>query len=410
MPEKQSKSLRSLLLTVLKVGVVVCALAYLKYSGKFDLKKLNFDFEIWHLLAAGFLLQLVANLISFVRYRLLLKGVGIDMNLKTVTHIGMIGVFFNTFMLGGLGGDVIKLAYVIRESGNRAGAVASVMVDRVLGLLGLLFLGGAALFLNWREVLATPSLHNLSLGVFGVLGGTSFGVLISMISLVKGRKWGAVAWGAGVLATAGFCLLALHDDPVALFASTEVDAADVLRGRALLVLAIVALLGFACMLVVPSCQPGRTLENFLRNRVPLGGKLMELVKAVLAYRSHFLIVVRSFALSAGLQALVLLSLFCFSQTIAGVNKPTLGQVFFAGPPTFVANALPMPGGGLGVGENAFEYLLGRCQSSGGKAVEGGALIFLMWRFWTIIMGLCGLPFYLWGKKAVSDAREAYTSE
>ena len=64
----------------------------------------------------------------------------------------------------------------------------------------------------------------------------------------------------------------------------------------------------------------------------------------------------------------------------------------------VANALPVPGGGLGVGENAFDGLLRLCRDENGTPITGGAAIFLIWRFCAIVIGLVGLPFYLKGKK------------
>ena len=55
----------------------------------------------------------------------------------------MVGAFYNTlFALGTTGGDLVKGYYAARHTTHRTRAVMSVIVDRAIGLLALVMLGG----------------------------------------------------------------------------------------------------------------------------------------------------------------------------------------------------------------------------------------------------------------------------
>ncbi len=61
---------------------------------------------------------------------------------------------------------------------------------------------------------------------------------------------------------------------------------------------------------------------------------------------------------------------------------------------FVANAIPLTPGGLGVGEAAFESLFSLA------GLSGGAEVMLSWRLLTFLTGLIGLMLYLKGRQRV----------
>ena len=69
-----------------------------------------------------------------VRWRLLLRSQEILVPLRRVTAICFVGQFFNAFLLGATGGDVIKSYYAARQTQtHKAEAVMSVVVDRIIG-------------------------------------------------------------------------------------------------------------------------------------------------------------------------------------------------------------------------------------------------------------------------------------
>jgi uncharacterized membrane protein YbhN (UPF0104 family) len=80
--------------------------------------------------------------VGSVRWRILLRAYGAPHlpSLGTLTRLNYIGFFYNTCLPGGVGGDLVRGAAsqaAFGESGGM-GAGAVVLVDRVLGLVGLL--------------------------------------------------------------------------------------------------------------------------------------------------------------------------------------------------------------------------------------------------------------------------------
>ena len=365
------------IILIAKLAVVGGALTYLVAGGKLRLSDLQIAgrHAVPYAVAGVTLLALMLAL-TMVRYALLLRGVGIRLGVGELVRYSCIGYFFNTFMFGGHGGDLVKMAYVSRASGRTAGAVASALVDRILGLLSVIVLSGAALAVSWGYVATTPALHNLSLAVFGVLGAAGLCAAVGFVALTKGRRWGLLVWTVCVAAMALFTALTLG--------ATTPELLE----PAILILGGVAVSGFACLLILPSCQPGGGLEGFVRDHVPLGGRIMGLIQAILAYKDSFRSLLAAFGVSMVLQSINLSAIYLIGLSLAIERSPELQHVFFAWPAAFVVNAMPVPGGGLGVGEVAFDHLLALC------GYTGGAAIFLAWRCWLILLGLVGLPLYL----------------
>jgi hypothetical protein len=90
------------------------------------------------LLAA--LVWVVSLLITFVRWYFLVRAVDLPFTIPDALRLGLVGNFFNSFMPGSIGGDILKAAFIAREQeGRRATAVATVMMDRLGGLWALVW-------------------------------------------------------------------------------------------------------------------------------------------------------------------------------------------------------------------------------------------------------------------------------
>ena len=86
-----------------------------------------------------------------LRWWRLMAPLGLQMSLKTAYALNMVGLFYNSFMLGSTGGDFIKAYYAGRHArpGQKAAAWLSVFVDRVIGLITLVVMGGTASTVQW---------------------------------------------------------------------------------------------------------------------------------------------------------------------------------------------------------------------------------------------------------------------
>src|SRR5262249_13871104 len=73
------------------------------------------------------------------RWYFLVRAQDLPFTLPDALRLGFIGFFFNTFMPGSVGGDVIKAAFVAREQSRRTVAVATVIMDRAIALWALVW-------------------------------------------------------------------------------------------------------------------------------------------------------------------------------------------------------------------------------------------------------------------------------
>ena len=95
-------------------------------------------------LASALLLYLLMVLASAWRWGLLLGAQGVVVPARTLTGSFLVATFFNNFLPSNIGGDVIRIADTARPAGSKTLAAAVVLVDRGLGLLGLILLAAIA--------------------------------------------------------------------------------------------------------------------------------------------------------------------------------------------------------------------------------------------------------------------------
>ncbi|MGH7225128.1 MAG: lysylphosphatidylglycerol synthase transmembrane domain-containing protein, partial [Gemmataceae bacterium] len=80
-----------------------------------------------------------STMLTFVRWYILVRAVELPFRLIDAFRLGFIGLFFNSFMPGSVGGDVIKAAALAREQDRRTVAVATVLMDRAIALWALIW-------------------------------------------------------------------------------------------------------------------------------------------------------------------------------------------------------------------------------------------------------------------------------
>lgn len=105
--------------------------------------------DLAYLLAALFVLP-ISFLITSRRWHLLLGAMDIRLTQARTFVLNMVGAFYNTFMPGSTGGDLIKAYYAAKHTTHKVRAVLSVIVDRVIGLLALIVLGGVMATVQWQ--------------------------------------------------------------------------------------------------------------------------------------------------------------------------------------------------------------------------------------------------------------------
>ena len=99
----------------------------------------------------AFLCLGVVPLLGTLRFRLLLLVQGISLRISRLFQLTFLGNFFNNFMLGLTGGDLVKAYYVARETHKRTEAVITVFLDRIVGMIGLAVLSAAMVAVNFGD-------------------------------------------------------------------------------------------------------------------------------------------------------------------------------------------------------------------------------------------------------------------
>lgn len=130
----------------------------------------------WKYIALGFSTFLLGMLMCSLRWKILMDAQNLNLSFCRVIVLFFIGQFFNAFMPGSVGGDVIKAWYVAKETNHKkTEIVATVFIDRIMGMLGLVVLCSAVMFMRLDFFMAhneTRALmvFNLSLLVASIVG------------------------------------------------------------------------------------------------------------------------------------------------------------------------------------------------------------------------------------------------
>ena len=126
------------------------------------------------LLIASFSVILLADILTFLRWHLLLRTLHIPIRLRDTLRLGFLGHLLNFVAPGGVGGDLFKAVFVAHEQPNyRAEAVATILVDRACGVYALLLMSSAALWLSGlaavSHLIASIAYMTYSLTVLGTI-------------------------------------------------------------------------------------------------------------------------------------------------------------------------------------------------------------------------------------------------
>jgi uncharacterized protein (TIRG00374 family) len=131
----------------------------------------------WIVVAIG--TYLVVEVAALVRWHILLKVQGIRLTLPRLTGLFLIGMFYNQFLPGGTGGDIMKSYLLLKETpGKKAGALLSVLFDRLIGLLALVTITGVLVLLRYQWLAQKPETRGYLYFLLITLG-------ISIASLVS---------------------------------------------------------------------------------------------------------------------------------------------------------------------------------------------------------------------------------
>lgn len=225
-----------------------------------------------------------STLLGAWQWALILRRAGLPVSHGRMQSIYWVGLFFNNFLPGNVGGDLVKVSDVAVNTGQIARTVAGTLLDRMLGLCALVFVAfSAGAILGHRAPAGLPwwALVSLVLGVWVasaiLLSGRLGRLLLALVTrLRRGRVSGRLTSLLGELQTwradVGFVfrLAVLAFVVQALRVATHVLVSDAMdipldATRILQLYVLVPVLGVA--VVLPISFNGLGVREFVATRL-----------------------------------------------------------------------------------------------------------------------------------------------
>jgi glycosyltransferase 2 family protein len=116
----------------------------------------------YHWVAIGILAYVIVEAAAAFRWHVLLKVQKIHLTLPRLSALFFIGMFYNQFLPGGTGGDIMKSYYLLKETPDKkAGALLAVVFDRFIGLVALVAITATLIGLRYDFLAQTTETRNL---------------------------------------------------------------------------------------------------------------------------------------------------------------------------------------------------------------------------------------------------------
>jgi glycosyltransferase 2 family protein len=149
--------MKRILLTILQVSVTVAMLWWVFHDpdqrAKMGAALLTADYR-W--IATGVFAYLIVEAAAALRWMILLRVQKIHLSFPRVSGLFLIGMFYNQFLPGGTGGDIVKSYLLLKETDKKAGALLAVVFDRLIGLVALVTITVALVALRFDWLWNTP--------------------------------------------------------------------------------------------------------------------------------------------------------------------------------------------------------------------------------------------------------------
>ena len=137
----------------------------------------------WRWLLAGVGAYGMFEILAGIRWQILLRVQGIHITWWRLYGLLLVGLFFSLFIPGGTGGDIIKGYYLLKEApvGRKTSAALSVVMDRLLGLLGVAVVLSVVTAVRWKWLTADPLIANCVYSSFAIIGTCVAGMIVAAV-------------------------------------------------------------------------------------------------------------------------------------------------------------------------------------------------------------------------------------
>jgi len=182
---------RRTVVKVVKIALAIGILSYLVFQAHGAISRLRDQTIQWPLVAVGMACTFIAVTLNFVRWHLLIRALGIGVRLTDTLKLGALGFAMNFVSPGAIGGDFFRAAFLAHgQPGRRTEAVATVVADRIVGLLTMLLLACCGILASGLLDAPSAPLRLLcrSILIAAAVSWTVFGLLLFVPALTK-QRW-----------------------------------------------------------------------------------------------------------------------------------------------------------------------------------------------------------------------------
>ena len=160
---------------LLKIIIVLLVIFVLINFEIIDFKNVSSSLLNYNIIPVVLLLMLTIPISTFIWWNLL-RDQKYNINYKTSFLIYSTGVFFNLFMPGGVGGDVIKGYYLYKytEEKRRTASVMTVVISRIIGLHSMLTLCIFASLFFIEKIFFNQNLYSIFIFLYLIYGVAMF--------------------------------------------------------------------------------------------------------------------------------------------------------------------------------------------------------------------------------------------
>lgn len=141
----------------------------------------------WHWLLLSWICYGLVEGLATVRWQMLLRIQGITLAWWRAGVIVVIGLFFNMFLPGLIGGDAMRLYFVFKEAPRKkTRATLSVAMDRLMGLLSIFLLAILVVTLRFSWLNHFPDTAHITYVALALLGASALFALLVLGGLGLG--------------------------------------------------------------------------------------------------------------------------------------------------------------------------------------------------------------------------------
>lgn len=170
--------MKKVLLTVVQIGVTVALLIWVFHD---PVQRTQMADALRHAdkkwVVAAVFAYIVVEIAAALRWQVLLRVQKIRLSVARLSGLFLIGIFYNQFLPGGTGGDIIKSYLLLKETEHKAGALLAVVFDRLIGLVALVTITVVLVGFRYHWITSTPETRPFVWAFLLLLG-------ISLASLV----------------------------------------------------------------------------------------------------------------------------------------------------------------------------------------------------------------------------------